>query len=132
MMFHINMSHSETFINKKAATVMSALCDFSHCQVSISISTILLADFFIFTVAESRQRDSLHTMRDTSVSKLPDGKVLMWQMYFPSSETSVLMMTREESMVGSLLLKRTCRDQDPNAVDRKRSRERVRKRVKES
>lgn len=63
------------------------------------------------------------------MSKLPKGKVLMWQMYFPSSDTSVFMMTRDESTGGSLLLKRTRRDHDPNAADRERrtKRERVRK-----
>lgn len=69
-------------------------------------------------MAEPRGRDSLHTMSDISPSKLPEGKVLMWQMYFPSSETSVLVMTRDESKVGSLLLKRTRRDHGPNATDR--------------
>lgn len=61
-------------------------------------------------------------MSDISLSKLPEGKVLMWQMYFPSSVTSVLMMTRDESTVGSLPLKRTRRDHDPNAAERQRGR----------
>lgn len=54
--------------------------------------------------------DSLHTMMDISLSKLPKGKVLMRHRYPPSSATSVLMMTSDESKVGSLFLKRTRRD----------------------
>lgn len=50
--------------------------------------------------------------------------MLTLQVYFPSSETSVLMMTRDESTVGSLLLKRTRRDHVPNAADRETERQR--------
>lgn len=57
-------------------------------------------------------------MSDISRSKLPEGKVLMWQMYLPSSETSVLAMISDESKVGSSLLKRTRRAHVPNATKR--------------
>lgn len=66
-------------------------------------------------------------MSEMSLSKLPLGKVMIRQMYLPSSVTSVLKMTRDESWVGSLLLKRTRLDHVPNAADkerRKRKRER--------
>lgn len=66
-------------------------------------------------------RDSLHTMTDIQVSKLPKGKALMRHTNVPSSETSVLVMTRDESMVGSLFLKRTRRDQAPNAAREERA-----------
>lgn len=62
-------------------------------------------------------------MTDRNLSKLPKGKVLMRQMYVPSSETSVLKMTRDESTMGSLFLKRTRRDHNPNAAVRERERE---------
>lgn len=63
-------------------------------------------------------------MTDIQVSKLPNGKVLMRQTNVPSSDTSVLMMTRDESMMGSLFLKRTRRDHAPKAVHAGRRRER--------
>lgn len=66
-------------------------------------------------------------MTDITLSKLPKGKVLMWQMYFPSSETSVLMMTRDESTMGSLFLKCTRRDHTPNAAVKERERGRKRR-----
>lgn len=59
-------------------------------------------------------------MTDIFMSKLPKGKVLMWHMYFPSSETSVLMMTRDESTMGSLFSKRTRRDHKPKAAETER------------
>lgn len=55
-------------------------------------------------------------MMDISVSKLPKGKVLMRHRYHPSSATSVLMMTSDESKMGSPFLKRTRRDHVPNAA----------------
>lgn len=59
-------------------------------------------------------------MTDIQVSKFPSGKVLMRHMNVPSSETSVLMMTRDESTMGSLFLKRTRRDHAPNAAREER------------
>ena len=71
-------------------------------------------------------------MSDISLSKFPEGKVLMWQMYVPLSETSVPMMTRDESTVGSLLLKRTRPDHVPNAANRDRDKEKKGERSRQS
>lgn len=59
-------------------------------------------------------------MTDIFMSKLPKGKVLMRHMYSPSSETSVFMMVRDESMMGSLFLKCTRRDHKPKAAEKER------------
>lgn len=59
-------------------------------------------------------------MTDIQVSKFPSGKVMMRHMNEPSSETSVLMMTRDESTMGSLFLKRTRWDHAPNTAREER------------
>ena len=63
-----------------------------------------------------KMTDLLHTVSESWMSKFPEGKVLILQEYFPSSDRSVSMMIMEESTVGSLLLNRTRLDHRPNAA----------------
>lgn len=74
----------------------------------------------VYCMPESWWKDSLWTRSDNSVSKFPKGKVLTWQVYFPSSEIFVILMTRDESLVGWLLLNSTRSAHGPNAKDRQR------------
>lgn len=77
----------------------------------------------VYCMPESWWKDSLCTRSDSSVSKFPKGKVLTWQVYFPSSEIFVILMTRDESLVGWLLLNSTRSAHGPNAKDRQRQKE---------
>lgn len=61
---------------------------------------LLIRHSWLVALSEDRNYLLLQTVRATCLSKFPLGKVDMWQVYRPSSDTSVLGMSRAEFSMG--------------------------------